>query len=792
MSGRHRMGMIAAAATLLATAPMAVIYERWTWLFQCLVVVVAVATAATVARALRAPAWLQPPVTLLALLAALTWLFPSGEEILAILPGPGTLAHFAELIADAPTAMRSHSLPAPDEAALLFITALGIGVAAIVVDVCVVAMRRPALAGLPMLAVYSVPVAVRSSAVPPLPFIIGAAGYLWLLGADHLDRVRRFGRRFSGEGHDIDAWEPSPLAAAGRRLTVVGVAVAIVLPLVFPGFSGLVGRVPGGFGSGYGVGPGTGEVNLFAELSGRLNQDSTTEMLRVTTDDPDPFYLRFAVATEIGDSGFAPQPPSGLPVDQLSRAVPQQVPTAEPPPSYQATVEITEAYNMPMVPIYHELVELSGLDSEWLFDPEQQVVFSRRARAAGLRYHFSYVRPEHSPADLRMTPPLTAEHPMRRLAEVPEVPEVAQLVAELTAGADNPYDRVLALFRHFSARNGFRYSVETGPETTGVAIVDFLENKVGFCVQYAAALAWMVRTAGIPARVAFGFTRGSDQVQSTTTLTNRNLHAWTEVYFAGVGWVPFDATPVASVRGGVETEWATHPDSATAVPDPASPAPTAPGGASGPDPGTGESVAGGDADDPAAPAGTSATRWPWHVALTSLLLVALLSMPAARRAVTRRRRLDPRGGRDPRQCAHDSWDELLDTLVDLRWGLDPTETPRATAARLLTAGRLSGPAAEAVRALAAAEERARYAPTPLPPDGLATAARTAARALVELAGRRTRWRARVAPPSVLSRWRLVVLGAAGAVRGRLSWGSHLVARLSPRRLVRRITLRVSR
>ena len=184
MTGRHRMTVIAAAATVLATAPLGVIYARWTWLFHCLVVVVAAVVAAIAARMLRAPTWTRPLVMVLALVTALAWLFPSGEEILAVVPSPGTVTHFAALISDAPTAMRTHSLPAPDHEALLFVTALGVGLVAVVVDFCVVVMRRPAMAGLPMLAVYSVPVAVRSSAVPPLPFVIGAVGYLWLLGAD--------------------------------------------------------------------------------------------------------------------------------------------------------------------------------------------------------------------------------------------------------------------------------------------------------------------------------------------------------------------------------------------------------------------------------------------------------------------------------------------------------------------------------------------------------------------------------------------------------------------------------
>jgi len=86
-------------------------------------------------------------------------------------------------------------------------------------------------------------------------FAISAAGYLWLLVTDNVDRVRLFGRRFTGEGKGVDMWEPSPLAAVGRRIAVGCVALAILLPVVTPGFNtalvGVLGTVAGnGDGTG--------------------------------------------------------------------------------------------------------------------------------------------------------------------------------------------------------------------------------------------------------------------------------------------------------------------------------------------------------------------------------------------------------------------------------------------------------------------------------------------------------------------------------------------------------------
>ena len=159
-----------------------------------------------------------------ALLLYLTVIFPSGHEFVRLIPTGATFAHFNDA-AGRGRRRRSATAaaPVPDLPGLLLLTTAGIGLMAILVDLAAVGLRRPALAGLPMLAIYSVPVAVLPTSVPVLPFVFAAAGYLWLLVSDSVDRVRRFGRRFTGEGRDVELWEPSPLAVGrpparrGRR-----------------------------------------------------------------------------------------------------------------------------------------------------------------------------------------------------------------------------------------------------------------------------------------------------------------------------------------------------------------------------------------------------------------------------------------------------------------------------------------------------------------------------------------------------------------------------------------------
>ncbi|MBM7489951.1 transglutaminase-like putative cysteine protease/uncharacterized membrane protein YhaH (DUF805 family) [Micromonospora luteifusca] len=818
MIASRNIGVVAAAATVLAAAPLSAIFQSWTWLIESVIAVAVVAGVAALTRLARAPLWGQVLGMLAGLVLALTWLFPSGEELVAVLPTPGTFAHFANLLADSAQDMRSYGVEVPDTDPLLFIAVLGVGAVAVLVDVLAVGLRRPALAGLPMLAIYSVPVAVYVDSVPATPFVVGAAGYLWLLVTDNVDRVRRFGRRFTGDGRDIDVWEASPLASAGRRLAVVGVVLAVALPLAVPGMTGglldTLSRGPGnGNGNGNGSGGSSGRIDLFASLAGQLNQSQVSDLVKVTTSEPNPFYLRYAVADELRPAGFQARNPSGRPTN---RDLPNPADRAGPgvqQTTYRATVEVTKSLSMSLMPVYAEPVRTEDLNSNWLYDTNQQVVFSNRENSRGRKYSFDYVRSTYTPAALRAALPLPADHPVRRqLTATPgPVPEVEDLVKGLIQNKSTDYDRVLAIYQHFSADNGFSYRLSTASGSSGQDIVNFLTNKVGYCQQYAAAMAWLVRSAGIPARVAFGFTNGSNRDGDTFTLTNLNLHAWTEVYFNGVGWVPFDATPAYGVPGSTRSAWA---------PDTDAPEPSAPGAGVSDTPAGTDSSAGPagpdnadrDLDDGLSLVGTTPAEqppvWPWWTAGLLALLV-LLAIPALRRLALRRRRgaqaanaavasATVDDGAEPgtrvvvvgadanaaRADAHAAWAELLDTMVDFKIPVDLTETPRATADRLVRETLSDDTAAiGSAQLLGRAEERARYARDPLTGERLLPALRAVRGALAARADRRTRLFAAVLPPSVLLRWRTGMADTSGRMVALTGRARYRLLRWNPRRLM---------
>lgn len=119
--------------------------------------------------------------------------------------------------------------------------------------------------------------------------------------------------------------------------------------------------------------------------------------------------------------------------------------------------------------------------------------------------------------------------------------QVAQTAKEWTANTSNPYDAMVAIeaqlhLFHFSYHNG------TIPPNED-AVVWFLQNKSGFCTFFASTMALMARSLGMPARIVSGVNSGSyDEKQHDFVEKGTDLHAWTQVYFAGYGWINFEPT----------------------------------------------------------------------------------------------------------------------------------------------------------------------------------------------------------------------------------------------------------
>ncbi len=119
---------------------------------------------------------------------------------------------------------------------------------------------------------------------------------------------------------------------------------------------------------------------------------------------------------------------------------------------------------------------------------------------------------------------------------------VLALARDLTATEPTPYDRAVAIERYLRTYP-YNLDVSTGP--TGADIADYFLFVIGegYCDYYATAMVVLARAAGIPARYVMGYiAENYDPETGYYTVTADQAHAWVEVYFPDLGWVPFEPT----------------------------------------------------------------------------------------------------------------------------------------------------------------------------------------------------------------------------------------------------------
>lgn len=141
---------------------------------------------------------------------------------------------------------------------------------------------------------------------------------------------------------------------------------------------------------------------------------------------------------------------------------------------------------------------------------------------------------------------------LARYLNVPDstTPETIALADQLADGQRSTYD-VIRAYEDWMARN-VEYDLNAPVPGPGVdAVDDFLfRSQRGFCEQIASALAIMLRTQGVPARVATGYAAGTrDRVAGVYEVRASDAHAWVEVWFPSTGWQAFDPTASVPLSG---------------------------------------------------------------------------------------------------------------------------------------------------------------------------------------------------------------------------------------------------
>ena len=164
---------------------------------------------------------------------------------------------------------------------------------------------------------------------------------------------------------------------------------------------------------------------------------------------------------------------------------------------------------------------------------------------AGESYHATALLANPTVAELRNAGAVYPAWLADRYLQLPQdfSAQIQSLAFDITADYENPYDKVVAINNYLRAEIEYKPSISF-PEGTTDALEYFLfDVKQGFCNYYASAEVLMLRSIGIPARLAVGFAQGEMNLQNTFyTVRERDAHAWPEVYFPNYGWVEFEPT----------------------------------------------------------------------------------------------------------------------------------------------------------------------------------------------------------------------------------------------------------
>ena len=677
-----------------------------------------------VLRWLRLPVAAVPLVQLLVAALVLVTMY-GGRNRAWLLPTTGELKDTLSTFADAIETARSFAAPVPESAASVAPLLVMAGVLAVImVDFFAGGLGRVPVSGLVLLMVYTLPVTVWDRQVSSGVFILSAAGFLMMMFLREDERFWQWGRQVRGKSEegDLGGFGVRTGSARGNAVAIGSVATvaAVLLPVLIPTLNLSL------FGAGQG--PGSGDalkiVNPMTDLRRDLKQGEDVDLVSVTTDQEAPHHLRFAVLSNFNGQEWTTGNRS-VPDDQTANGetlpAPVGVDSTVSRTEYDASYVTSEDFESRWLPVPAPAAEVDA-PGIWKYDDSTMDFLSGNDdTASSLDYRATGIELEYTQEELASAgvPPSNIRDTYLELpSDLPSV--VRKLALEVTTGRTNPFEQAVVLQEWFRDSGEFTYSLDApsgnGSQDLEAFLTEGRDGRTGYCEQFASAMAVMARTLGIPARVAVGFLRPTQTGDDTYVYSSRDLHAWTELYFPGSGWVLFDPTPGG--RTGLAPDY-----TRAELPPVDTSSPTASTPTSSTDATQAASARTSVLDPAASTEGGTGNGFPWVRVgigvLGTLLLGVLLMVPRSVRRVRRESRW--RAG-----SAESAWAELRDSATDLGRAWPAGRSPRAAGSFLSehfaapsavprpVTGRDTNPeAAAALDRLVLAVELERYSRRPL-------------------------------------------------------------------------------
>lgn len=597
--------------------------------------------------------------------------------------------------------------PIPVRPGYVIMVITGMWIATTLGEIATFRLRRPLLASLfpTTLVIFLLVVGTGAGAQFYVVAFIAALLTYWALESAH--RLRSWGRWMSTWSH-LKGDAPTTIAGGiARRMGMSCVAAAIVAPLFLPylGTGGIAWRNSTGEGPGGGSGQAGTAIRLLASITPQKIQQTTATLFTVRVSgvpSDSPVYWRLASLSRFDGEDWLGGEADGQPVSRDG-----EIPSSLPAPARRFTVPLEQEFQIVELSGKHLPAAVQPIDITYgraenlEVMPATSDITMNPALAGGATYTVNSRLPSATYRELQQADTIDpgGSTVYRSLPDGTISPEVRDLLDSWIADATTPFERLIAIQSNLRDLSVFDYSLDVEPGASADALEEFLlETRKGYCQQFATAFAVLARELGYPTRVSIGFLPGLQDSNDPTlyTITGKDTHAWPEVYFEDLGWVPFEPTP----RGVAVPPPYTSRSDQTELPGRQRPG----GRDGGPAPGhrfadgtfadpftsddAGSDGAGGRAGDDS-PA--------WRPAFTRLLLIVvvalllwLVSVPALKSARIRRRY---RAATSPRALVGAAFAEFRDEAAELATRQRPSESAVTFAERVASLGVVSRTAA---------------------------------------------------------------------------------------------------
>jgi transglutaminase-like putative cysteine protease len=497
-----------------------------------------VAVAGLLERRSLLLATLASAVCLLVALAVLV--FPQTTWV--GLPTSETLGAIRDALARVGQQARVQVAPSEPLTPLLLAAVTAVWTASFSAHALAIRAGVPLLAVLPSVALVGFTDTVMQDGARPGYAVVLLSAVLFVSFVDGIRRIRQWGPVWGSRG--------KPLSAAtghgARRVATLAMAVAVLVPGILPGFHSLA-LVDFSTAGGHQV-----HIDPFVSIKAQLQRRDPVELFQVTSvdgnGDPRAAYWRLYALDQFDGTTWRSSDPDAERGRILS--TPATLATSSPSsPAIDQGYRILTDFVDRWLPMAYPPQTVNVPFGVIRYDSELTAAVAPDTFGEGLEYSVRSLIVSPTPKELdavSMAPSvlLGIGVPDRYTFVPDDVPLAVRQIAEAwTENASTPYRQVLAIQQHFVSSGDFHYSLDVRPRADANALVDFLtRTRTGFCQQFAAAMAILVRELGIPARVVVGFRPGS-QSGDTFTVSTEDAHSWVEVLFPGYGWLPFEPTP---------------------------------------------------------------------------------------------------------------------------------------------------------------------------------------------------------------------------------------------------------